>query len=60
LACARKQDPISKITRAKRDVSLSQAAEYLPCKHDAKSPNASIAVSKTEKSQVNLKAIKFS
>jgi hypothetical protein len=37
----KKWDPISKITRAKKVGGMAQAAESLPSKHKALSPNSS-------------------
>jgi hypothetical protein len=40
LAWAKKQDTISKMTRAKRAGVVAQVVEHLPCKHKAMNSNS--------------------
>jgi hypothetical protein len=49
----RKQDPLSKITRAKRPGGVAQAVKYLPCKHEVLRTNSS-TTKKKKKAKKNL------
>jgi hypothetical protein len=50
----KKQDPISKITRAKRAGGVVQAVEYLPNKHKALTSNPNTVKKKKKNCELNV------